>query len=106
MVGDWSCYNADEREVKAFWANRELQWNEAGDSCHRSCGSHRWSAHQRTCSPPPPHGYPHSPTFVFFTDPQPSLFSISTISIFLADPPPLLPFISTTSIFPKEPPPP
>ncbi|GMN65031.1 hypothetical protein TIFTF001_034093 [Ficus carica] len=61
MIGDWCRFNADEREVKAFWADQELQWNGAGDSYYRSCGSRRWCAHQRTRSPPPTHRYPHSP---------------------------------------------
>ncbi|GMN33022.1 hypothetical protein TIFTF001_046663 [Ficus carica] len=61
MIGDWCRFNADECEVKAFWADQELQWNGAGDSYYRSCGSRRWCAHQRTRSPPPTHRYPHSP---------------------------------------------
>ncbi|GMN18973.1 hypothetical protein TIFTF001_042790 [Ficus carica] len=61
MIDDWCRFDADEREVKAFWADRELQWNGAGDSYYRNCGSRRWSVHQRTRSPPPTHKYPHSP---------------------------------------------
>lgn len=68
MVGDWSGFDVDERGAKALWADRELQWNGAGDSYYRSCGSRRWSAHQRTRSPLSTHRYPHS----YLHSPSPS----------------------------------
>ncbi|KAK1576203.1 hypothetical protein Q3G72_011866 [Acer saccharum] len=45
----------EDRDVKAFWADRELRRNGAGDSFDRRCEYRRWSAHQRIRSPPPSH---------------------------------------------------
>ncbi|KAK3223268.1 hypothetical protein Dsin_010293 [Dipteronia sinensis] len=59
MAGDWSHFEVEEHRVKAFWADRELRRNGAGDSLDRRSEYRRWSAHQRIRSPPPSHRYLH-----------------------------------------------